>query len=225
MTHRSDQATHRPTVGGKPATGPKSTGNDLRLAGVAITGMNPKTRSEGAGLAALLLILASGCTTSPAATTEGQPAARATVHSFHGGCAGTVLTDAEPPLWAQGGWSHAKGTPWPVPWAFGTPRDTVAYLFATQLVAGSSPRVDGSNNKVLWEAKDYPSGANLVVEGRPLGQSQPVLTIEGGPSIVDVPTASCWTFRLSWSANGEHRSVINLEALPHGTLPSASPGP
>jgi hypothetical protein len=40
----------------------------------------------------------------------------------------------------------------------------------------------------------------VVVEGRPLGQSQPVLTIAGGPSIVDVPTAGCWTFRLSWRA-------------------------
>ena len=44
-----------------------------------------------------------------------------------------------------------------MPWALGTNDDTVAYLFATQLVAG--PRVDGSQNKVLWEAKDSPSGA------------------------------------------------------------------
>lgn len=115
-----------------------------------------------------------------------------------------------------------------MPWAFGSEGRTVAYLFATQLVAGTSPRVDGSNNKVLWEAKDYPSGANVVVEGRPLGQSQPVLTIAGGPSIVDVPTAGCWTFRLSWSANGVHSSIINLQALPTGTnpmlLPSTSAG-
>src|SRR5260370_34076059 len=96
---------------------------------------------SNAVLAALILILAAGCTTSP---TQAQvpPSPRATVHTFNGGCAGTVLTDAEPPLWAQGGWSHAKGTPWPVPWAFGTEHTTVAYLFATQLVAGTSPRVD-----------------------------------------------------------------------------------
>jgi hypothetical protein len=35
-----------------------------------------------------------------------------------------------------------------VPGAFGTHDDTVAYVFATELVAGSSARVDGSNNKV-----------------------------------------------------------------------------
>ena len=130
-----------------------------------------------------------------------------------------MLTDAEPPLWAQGGWSHAKGTPWPVPWAFGTKDTTVAYLFATQLVAGSSPRVNGSQNKVLWEAKDSPSGANLVVEGHPLGASQPVVNIPGGPSITDVPTAGCWTFRLSFSSGSRISSTINLEVLPAGSRP------
>lgn len=130
-----------------------------------------------------------------------------------------MLTDAEPPVWAQGGWTLAKGTPWPVPWALGTHNDTLAYLFAAQLVAGVSPRVDGSQNKVLWEAKDSPSGANVLVEGHPLGQSQPVVTIAGGPSITDVPMPGCWTFRLSWGPTGQHSSTINLEVLPAGTLP------
>jgi hypothetical protein len=130
-----------------------------------------------------------------------------------------VLTDAEPPLWAQGGWSHAKGTPWPVPWAYGTKDDTVAYVFATQLVAGTSPRVNGSQNKVLWEARDSPSGANVLVEGHPLGQSQPVVTVPGGPSITDVPTPGCWTFGLSFRSGGALNSTINLEVLPAGTLP------
>ena len=131
-----------------------------------------------------------------------------------------MLTDAEPPVWAQGGWSVAKGEPWPVPWAFGTHDDAVAYLFAFQLVAGGSPRVDGTRNKVLWEVEDSPSGANVSVEGRPSGSSQPGVTIAGGPSITDVPTAGCWTFRLSWGANGEHSSTVNLDVLPAGKLPS-----
>lgn len=173
---------------------------------------------NGAGAAALVLILAGGCTTSPAPPAHSSP--KPAVHTFNGGCAGTVLTDAEPPAWAQGGWTHAKGEPWPVPWAFGTPSDTVAYLFAKQLVAGEGPRVDGSQNKVLWEAKDRPSGANVLVDGHPLGKLQPVVTIAGGPSVTDVPTPGCWTFRLSWAANGQHSSTINLEVLPAGTLPS-----
>ncbi len=176
---------------------------------------NPKWR--GAGLATALLLLACGCTTSPTTAAQVQPSPKAAVHTFNGGCAGTVLTDAEPPLWAQGGWT--KLTPWPVPWAFGTENTTVAYLFATQLVAGNSPRVDGSQNKVLWEAKDSPSGANVLVEAHPLGESQPVVTIPGGPSITDVPTAGCWTFRLSWNSNGPRSSTINLEVLPAGSRP------
>jgi hypothetical protein len=105
-----------------------------------------------------------------------------------------------------------------VPWAMGNPDDAVAFLFATQLVAGGSPREDGSNNKVLWVVKDYPTGA--LVEGRPLGQALPVVTIAGGPSITDVPTAGCWTFRLVWGpADHARSSIINLEVLPAGTLP------
>jgi hypothetical protein len=111
------------------------------------------------------------------------------------------------------------GAPWPVPWALGTSADALAYVFAIQLVAGVSPRKDGSNNKIAWVAKGNPS-PNFVVEGRPLGQSQPVVTVAGGPSIVDVPTPGCWTFRLSWSLAGRHTSTINLEVLPAGQLPS-----
>jgi hypothetical protein len=177
-------------------------------------------RGGGGAVGVLLLILAGGCTTSPAAPAQVHPSPSVPVHSFAGGCAGTVLTEAEPPVWAQGGWSVAKGTRWPVRWTLGTQGDTVAYLFATQLVAGGSPRADGSQNKVLWEAKASPSGANVLVEGHPLGSSQPVVTIAGGPSITDVPTPGCWTFRLSWASNGQHSSTINLEVLPAGTLPS-----
>jgi hypothetical protein len=135
-----------------------------------------------------------------------------------GGCAGTVLTDALPPVWARGGWNQPAAR-WPVPWAFGTGNDTVAYVYATQLVAGTSPRVNGTNNKILWESKDLPSGAGVAIDAQPMGQTEPVVTLAGGPSIVDLPTAGCWTFQLSWSSNGKHTSTVNLEVLPTGTLP------
>ena len=166
------------------------------------------------------MILDGGCTSFPASSAQAHPSPAPPVHTFAGGCAGTVLTDAVPPVWAQGGWTVANGASWPVPWAFGTQNTTLAYMFAIQLVAGVSPRVDGTQNKVLWEAKDRPSGANLLVEGHPLGKAQPVVTIAGGPSITDVPTAGCWTFRLSWGTNGQHSSTVNFEVLPAGTLPS-----
>lgn len=156
-----------------------------------------------------------GACTSPAVQ---KSSTSVPVHSFAGGCAGTVLTDALPPTWAQGGWNQ-KEAPWGVPWALGAGGNAVAYLFATQLVAGSSPRVNGTNNKILWVAKGDPP--YFGVEAHPLGVDQPVVTIAGGPSIVDLPTAGCWTFRLSWGLPGSTgTSTINLEVLPTGSLPS-----
>ena len=168
--------------------------------------MRTNTTRGSVGVAALVLIVFIACTTSPAAPAHVQTSPKATVHTLAGGCAGTTLTDAEPPVWAQSGWSVAKGAPWPVPWASGTNGDAVAYVFATQLVAGSSPRVEDSS-----------AAAN--VSGHPLGKSQPVVTIAGGPSITDVPTAECWTFLVTWGSSGQHSSTINLEVLPAGTLP------
>jgi hypothetical protein len=178
--------------------------------------MNRATFLRGAGLLALCILLASGCSSSQAAPAQVQPSPA--VRALVGGCAGTLVSDAEPPAWAQGGWhGHVKGTPWSVPWAMGTPSDAVAFLFAAQLVAGVSPRMDGTNNKILWVAKDAEWG--FVVGGSPLGNSQPIVSVAGGPSIVDVPTAGCWTFRLSSSSTGKQISTINLEVLPTGILP------
>ena len=157
----------------------------------------------------MMWLLVSGCTSSTQSAARPSPTALAIV----GGCAGTVLTAAEPPAWAQGGWSHVKGTPWPVPWAIATTGDAIAFVFAGELVAGSSPRSDGTQNKVLWVEK---TPTAFTVEGRPLGQAAPVVTVPGGPSIVDVPSAGCWTFQL---LQGKHTSVINLDVLPTGTLP------
>ena len=107
--------------------------------------MRRDQRLGPAWLATFILILVGACTTSPAPPAQVRPSNHAIAHSFAGGCAGTVLTDAEPPVWAQTGF--AKQTPWPVPWAFGTQDTAVAFLFSTVLVAGSSPRLDGSYNK------------------------------------------------------------------------------
>lgn len=175
--------------------------------------MNLPSRPRG-NLVLVLLVLAS-CTPSSGPQAHASPAIP--VKSLAGGCAGTVLTDAIPPAWAQGGWTPPQG-PWTVPWAIGTGGDAVAYVFATQLVAGSGPRADGSNNKILWVVRHAPTGFN--VEAHPLGADQPVIPIAAGPSIVDLPTAGCWTFHLTWGAGGQSAgSTINLEVLPAGSLP------
>jgi hypothetical protein len=111
-------------------------------------------RKAAAGIAALCLLLTAGCSSSQTPQAKARPSAP--VHTFAGGCAGTVLTDAEPPQWSQGGWTVAKGSPWPVPWAIGAQANAVAFLFADELVAGGSPRVNGSNNTVLWVGQGQP---------------------------------------------------------------------
>ena len=180
--------------------------------------MHRGLRSSGGGFAVVMILLAGGCTSSASGPAQASTANRAPLHAVAGGCSGTVVTDSEPPVWAQTGFRHTQGTPWPVPWALGKPGDAVAMLFSTQLVAGGSPRVDGSNNKVHWVVKDNP--ANVVVDGRLFGQSQPVVRVQGGPSIEEVPTPGCWTFRVTWGPHNERGSTINLEVLPAGTLPS-----
>jgi hypothetical protein len=192
-----------------------------------IGAMDRRTRSQCAGIAtSVLIMLLGGCgSPQPAQVKASLPAA---VHTFPGGCAGTVLTDAEPPVWAQAGFG-TTGTTWPVPWAFGTQNTTVVFVFSTVLVAGSGPRVDGSYNKVTWVAKDPPSGvaagypygtSNVVVEARPLGESQPTVTNTSGANVLDFPKPGCWTFHLSWSAQSKVQvSTLNLEVLPAGTQP------
>src|SRR5258708_7326940 len=100
-----------------------------------------------AGLAVAVLVSAGACE-------PGQPAvahqSAAQVHTFAGGYAGTVLTDAAPPAWAQGGWNVAKGRPWGVPWALGSGGQAVAFVFARELVAAASPPVDCTPTKALW---------------------------------------------------------------------------
>ena len=170
------------------------------------------------GVAVAVLLAAAACTPAQSAHVSSSPIA---THTFAGGCAGTVLTDAEPPLWAQAGFNPAGGAPWSVPWALGTGGDAVAFLYARQLVAGSSPRVDGTNNKVLWVAKGSPS--NFMVEGIPPGATQAAITLNVGPSIVDVPSAGCWKFLVT-QGTAQTSSIINLDVLPAGSKPPTPAG-
>src|SRR2546422_10088963 len=116
-------------------------------------GIVPGLSGESARtVVALLLVVVSGCDPSPAAVTPTPTSSIA--HALAGGCAGTVVTDDAPPMWAQSGWSHTNGTPWPVPWASSLSGAAVAFIFATRLVAGPSPRVDGSTNTGWWLLRD-----------------------------------------------------------------------
>jgi hypothetical protein len=165
-------------------------------------------------MCAVILLAAVACNEHAVAPATMSPSQSA--QALAGDCAGTVLSYGEPPGWSQSGWTHTSGTPWPVPWTIAASGDAVAFVFAGKLVAGPSPRVDGSNNKVLWVLHDP---VQFVVEARPSGKTTPVVTVPGGPSIVDVPTPGCWTFRLIQVNDASKVSTISLDVLPHGSSP------
>ncbi len=171
-------------------------------------------RRGTAWLGVALMIGSAGCSSSAAAKPLASPSAG--VHTFAGGCAGTTLTDGMPPVWAQGGWTQTAA-PWPVPWAPASGGDAVAYVFANALVAGASPRVNGTNNKILWVARGYPAG--FLVQGHPLGGGAPTMQFPGGPSIVDVPAPGCWTFEVHSGTPDRAGGIFNFQVLPAGSQP------
>src|SRR5215472_5188838 len=117
-------------------------------------------------IAVLLVLTACSATGSPASppAVSSRPGSVAGSMPAVGGCSGTAVSTAEPPVWAQGGFSTPRDRPW-VPWALGQPGDAIAYLFATQLVA-EGRRPDGAANKVLWVVRDGDSRSQ--VRGHPL---------------------------------------------------------
>ncbi|SDO59106.1 hypothetical protein SAMN04515671_1422 [Nakamurella panacisegetis] len=108
------------------------------------------------------------------------------------------------PTWARAGFSD------PVPRAaYITSRSghVVAILFTNPLAA---PPVAGQGNKILWVADNASGGDDLVIDGRLEGGSATMhTTVAGGPgpSGVDVPTAGCWVFTLTY---GTHHDVIDI---------------
>lgn len=168
----------------------------------------------------LVVMMAGGCSGHPTASPTASAWPPAGAHIEPGGCGGTaVITGVEPPPWALGGFSGAAPTT--LPWALSRSRKAVAYLFATELVAGHA-RANGTTNKVLWVV----NGTGIPhVSAHPSGlKASPVLEIGGQgaglnqlPSFVDLPTPGCWTFDLTWG-NGAADS-LDLQVLPEGSLP------
>ena len=70
----------------------------------------------------------------------------------------------------------------------------------------------------------------MRVEGRPLGRDRPVVTVQDQlsgnqmPSYVDVPSAGCWSFRVTWG-HPARTSTIDLDVLPAGALPPRTEAP
>jgi hypothetical protein len=173
-----------------------------------------------AALVGAMLFLTVGCSAGssapPAPSATPWPPAGAQIVS--GGCEKTqVLTGIAPPQWALAGFS---GKPTQLPWALSDSGRSLAYLFATHLVAGGVRR-DGSSNKVLWVVKH--AGAPAIT-AHPAGAATPRIDIGGQgtngnqmPSSVDLPSPGCWSFELSW---GKSTDRLSLEVLPQASLPT-----
>ncbi len=80
----------------------------------------------------------------------------------------------------------------------------------------------GRNTKILWIPQAGGGPLDIVATERSSGQVVRRQLPDGpGPSIVDMPTAGCWRFALSWS--GQHDEM--LIRYDGGSDPTAAPSP
>ena len=131
--------------------------------------------------------------------------------SVPGGCGTTQVYKGGEPDWLTT--AGDNNNPNGVPYFITSPAIAAGFLFAYPLRAGS---VSNPNNKILWVVGLPRDGNPLRVQGHPLAASSPTIDEtfpansspgEIYPSIVDVPTAGCWHFDLSW---GKNRTSVDL---------------
>jgi hypothetical protein len=128
-----------------------------------------------------------------------------------GGCGGTHVYKGGEPGWLDEAGGH--NNPTGLPYTIADPATAAGFLFAYPLRAGN---VSNPNNKILWVVGIPRGGSDLHVTGHPqnaitptIDQSFPADSSPGEiyPSIVDVPTAGCWHFDLSW---GKNKTSVDL---------------
>ncbi len=146
---------------------------------------------------------------SPSPFADGSPSGAAV--KVAGGCGATQLYKGGEPDWltTAGDNNNPKG----LPYFITSPATAAGFLFAYPLRAGN---VSNPNNKILWVVGLPRDGNPLRVEGHPLSTSSPTIDQsfpdnsgpgEIYPSIVDVPTAGCWHFDLTW---GPNKTTVDL---------------
>ena len=129
------------------------------------------------------------------ATSTSPPPATATCQTDH--------TPRPLPTWARTGFTPPAQ---PVPYVIGDRGDIAAVLWATHdpLLA---PPADGRNNKILWVARVGAAEGPLRIRATSASTGQTVtrtLAAAPGPSIVDLPSAGCWSVDLTWGSRHDH---------------------
>jgi hypothetical protein len=153
----------------------------------------------GRVLAAVALVLLGGCT--GGGGREQAPARPAGVSAD--GCDGAVRR-APLPGWARDGFHPPEQT---VRYVQGARGDIVGVLFRWPMTAPPPP--DG-RNKILWVTRVSEGGDPLRITARLAGSDVVVRRqVDGGagPSVIDLPTAGCWRFDLTWSGHDDQVHV------------------
>lgn len=136
--------------------------------------------------------LLAGCSGAPASSPTSDDA-----------CAASV-TVGPLPEWARTGFTPPDQS---IAHVLGDGGDIVAVLFGYPLQA---PPGTERGNKILWVGRVLDeSPADLVVHGTSDTGDVVDDKVSGGPgpSIIDVPSAGCWTMDLTW---GSHHDVLRL---------------
>jgi hypothetical protein len=160
---------------------------------------------------ALCCLALAACSSSSAAAHAPSPSPSAgrspagVAQAVTGGCGATQVYKGGEPAWLTR--AGDNNNPTFLPYAVTSPPNAAGFLFAYPLRAGT---VSDPNNKILWVVGVPRDGSPLRVVGHPLNASAPSVDYsfpdnaspgEIYPSIVDVPTAGCWHFDLSWGPN------------------------
>jgi hypothetical protein len=116
-------------------------------------------------------------------------------------CLSAHVTVGVLPVWARAGFNSPRPR---MAYSLGRAGKIAALLFANPL---RSPPSKAYNNKILWVSRQ-PSvpGSELQISAqrttgsRPIGAPVSRRVMGGpGPSIINLPVAGCWRFRLRWS--------------------------
>jgi hypothetical protein len=142
----------------------------------------------------------SGTPSAPASATPSAPAT-----AFADGCGSTSVVKGGIPGWLEEAGGH--NNPTSLRYVVAHPPLVAGFLFSDPLRAGHP---ENPSNKILWVVRTPRDGSQLIIDGHPLGaalprvhEARPADSSPGEiyPDGIDVPTAGCWQFDLSWATS------------------------
>lgn len=144
------------------------------------------------GLAAAASVIAVAGIAAAITLTRGEDSTTAPAGSS--ACTGNIST-ATLPTWARAGFSPAGLH---TPHVFSANGRIVGILF----VELRARQPEGTNNKILWVAKDGYGALHITAQLEGSGTTA-TRTVDLGPSFVNLPAAGCWQMKLTWSGHSD----------------------